>query len=135
MEVNVNNTAAPLAQGFFERRFHQRFEAHSGAMVSLQLDVVGQIVNMSETGLTFRYVASRERSKEQTSLSIQLTDHYFRLDHLPFKVVWDVAKPQSFSIGSISLRYCGVAFKNLDDDQRRDLRYFIQNHTNADFEI
>jgi hypothetical protein len=134
MEAIARTNITPLAEAFFERRFHQRFEAHSGAIASPQLDVVGQIVNINETGLEFRYVASRERSQESTALSIELTDHTFRLGQLPFKVVWDVAMPQSFSIGSISLRYCGVEFVNLADDQRRALRYFIQNHTTVDFE-
>ena len=101
MEAIANQITAPLSKGFFERRFHQRFEALSGAMASLKLDVVGQIVNICETGLEFRYVASRERSRESTVLSIQLTDRYFRLDQLPFKVVWDVARPHGFSTGSI----------------------------------
>jgi hypothetical protein len=134
MEAIANRITAPLTKGGFERRFHQRFEANSGAIASTQLDVVGQIVNISETGLEFRYVASRERSKESTVLSIELTDHTFSLDQLPFKVAWDVAMPQGFSIGPISLRYCGVEFGNLADDQRRALRYFIQNHTTVDFE-
>ena len=129
MEAITNRITAPLAKGYFERRFHQRFEAHSGAIASPQLNVVGQIVNISESGLEFRYVASQERSRESTVLSIQLTNHTFRLDQLPFKVVRDVAMPQSFSVGSISLRYCGVEFEDLTDDQKRAVRYFIQNHT------
>jgi hypothetical protein len=134
MEAVARTTIAPLAEAFFERRFHQRFEAQSGAIASSQLDVIGQIVNMSETGLAFRYVASRERSKESTALSIELTDHTFKLDQLPFKVIWDVAMPNGFSIGPISLRYCGVEFVNLTDDQKRALRYFVGNHTTVDFE-
>jgi len=135
MEAIANRLTAPLAKGYFERRFHQRFEACSGAIASSQLEVVGQIVNISETGLEFRYVASRERSQESTVLSIELTDHTFRLEHLPFKVVWDFAMPQDFSTGSISLRYCGVEFRNLTDDQRRALRDFIQSHTTVDSEV
>jgi len=134
MEAIANKITAPLAKGLFERRFHQRFEACSGAIASSQLEVVGQIVNISETGLEFRYVASRERTQELTVLSIELTDHTFRLDQLPFKVVWDFATPQGFSIGPISLRHCGVEFRNLTDDQRRALHYFIQNHTTVDTE-
>jgi hypothetical protein len=134
MEAVARTNIAPLAEAFFERRFHQRFEVHTGAVASSQLDVVGQIVNISETGLEFRYVASRERSKESMVLSIELTDHTFKLDQLPFKVAWDVAMPQSFSVGPISLRYCGVEFRNLTDDQRLALRHFIQNHRAVDVE-
>jgi hypothetical protein len=129
MEAIVNRITAPLAKGFFERRFHQRFEACSGAIASPRFELVGQIVNISETGLEFRYVASRERTQESTVLSIDLTDHTFRLAQLPFKVVWDFATPQDFSTGPVSLRHCGVEFRNLTDDQRRALRYFIQSHT------
>jgi hypothetical protein len=134
MEAIADRITAPLAKGLFDQRFHQRFEAHAGAVASPRLDVVGQIVNISQTGLEFRYIASRQRTSESMVLSIELTDHTFRLDQLQFDVIWDVAKPQSFSIGAISLRYCGVAFKNLTEDQRRALRNFIENHTERDLQ-
>jgi hypothetical protein len=134
MEATANRLTPPQAERFVERRSHQRFEARSGAIASPHLEVVGQIVNINETGLEFRYVASRERSKESTVLSIEMTDHTFRLDQLPFKVVWDVAMPQGFCTGPIALRYCGVEFRNLTDEKKRALRYFIQNHTAVDTE-
>jgi hypothetical protein len=111
-----------------ERRADQRFEVREGAIASLRLPVVGQIVNISYGGLAFRYVASHGRSKESASLSISLSDNTFNLAMMPFEVAWDVASPQSFSFGDIALRYCGVAFGDLVDYQRLALKYFVKHY-------
>jgi hypothetical protein len=115
--------------GFADRRTHQRFEAQDETIVSPQLTVSGQIVNISLGGLAFRYVASRGRSEESSRLSISLTDSTFNLGMMPFKVVWDVAMPESLFCGAISLRYCGVEFGDLADYQKLGLRFFIHNYT------
>jgi hypothetical protein len=47
---------------------------------------------------------------------------------IPFEAVWDVAMPQSFSYGNISLRYCGGVFGDLKDYQRLALDYFVKHH-------
>ncbi|MBW2602183.1 MAG: hypothetical protein JRD47_09745 [Deltaproteobacteria bacterium] len=127
----------PIAQSVekglsLERRTNCRFEIQNGAMCSPQLTVVGQITDVSLGGLTFRYVASRDRSTETSVLSITLTNGTFQLDGIPFKVAWDVEMPQSFSCGPISLRRCGVEFGALMDSQKCDLEYFIRHCTATD---
>ena len=111
-----------------ERRADQRFAVRVGAVASLKLPVVGQIVNISRKGLAFRYVASKARSKESPTLSISLSDNTFTLAMIPFRVAWDKPSPQSFSFGDIALRYCGVAFGELADYQRIALHYFIKQY-------
>ena len=111
-----------------ERRADQRFAVRVGAIASLRLPVVGQIVNISRSGLAFRYVASKERSKESSTLSISLSDNTFTLAMIPFEVIWDLPSPRSFSFGDIALRYCGVVFGELVDYQRLALNYFIKHY-------
>jgi len=131
--VALTLIAQPVEKGLsLERRTHCRFEVQNGAMCSSQLTVVGQITDVSLGGLTFHYVASRERSAETSVLSITLTNGTFQLDRIPFKVAWDIEMPQSFSCGPISIRLCGVEFGDLTDTQKLGLRHFIQNHTTAD---
>ena len=96
---------------------------------SLQLTVVGQTLNISWGGLVFQYVASRACSAELCRLSISLTDRSFNLGMIPFKQVWDVATPDVFSCGTITSRYCGVAFGELLDFQILALQFLIQNYT------
>ena len=124
--------APPVESMFVDLRRHTRFNVQSGAIASPSLTVMGQIVNVSKEGLVFRYVASRQRSNESMTLNITLTDGSFRVDWMPFKVVWDVPAPESYCYGPISLRYCGVQFGDLTDHQRLRLHYFIKNYTTAE---
>jgi hypothetical protein len=110
-----------------ERRADQRFAVRAGAIVSLRLPVVGQIMNICSNGLAFRYVASKGRTKETSTLKISVSDNTFSLAMIPFEVAWDKPSPQSFSFGDIALRYCGVTFGELADYQRLALNYFIKH--------
>jgi hypothetical protein len=57
------------------------------------------------------------------------TDGSFSCDKIPCKTIWDCSTPREFSLGSLALRHCGVQFGKLGDDQKVDLKYFIENHT------
>ena len=129
MEKGENPMNRPGENGaLVERRSEQRFAVTEGAIASLNLTVMGQIVNISRGGLAFRYVASHERSKESTSLKISLSDTSFTLGMIPFEAVWDVAMPESFSCGDIALRCCGGIFGDLEDYQSLALDYFMEHY-------
>jgi hypothetical protein len=114
-----------------ERRKDKRLQVQDGAfaMLSLQLAVLGQIENISRSGLAFRYVASQDRSTELSALSIFLTDGSFSLKRVPIRTVWDYPVMGSCSSGLITVRYCGMRFDNWTNIQISDLNYFIQNFT------
>ena len=111
-----------------ERRKYHRFNVQHASIASSPLKVIGPIMNISMGGLAFYYVSSRENSKKTDRLNIFASDHTFRLNSVPFEVVWDVPMPNSFRLGNIALRHCGVKFGNLTNQQKADLRYFIQNY-------
>ena len=117
-----------------ERRKHTRLKVQGGALAALSRfpSVAGHIINISEGGLSFRYVASQQQSEESSRLSLQVVDRRFHFKTLPFKNVWDFPMPDDFSFGSISIRYCGLEFGNLTDDEKDHLKYFIHNHTTPD---
>jgi len=129
MEAVANTTTSTLAEAFFERRFHPRFGVQSGVIASLHLTVIGQIINISKNGLSFQYVARRDRSVASSTLHVSTTDQTFNLDMIPVRVVRDVAIPGSFSSGAISLRICCVEFGDLEDYQIFALQYFIQKYS------
>jgi hypothetical protein len=115
-----------------EQRRQKRFRVKQGAFAGLghQFRPVGQVTDISSGGLSFRYVASRERTNTSSILKIALTtDSSFHFDNVPVKPVWDLAIPSAFSSGSITMRQCGVQFQEMTPDQKFDLGYFIQNHT------
>jgi len=96
-------------------------------MLSLQLAVLGQIVNISRGGLAFRYVASQDRSRSLAWLNILLTDGSFSLKKLPVRPVWDSPFPRDYAFGLITVRYCGMRYDDLTGDQRSDLGFFIEH--------
>jgi len=110
-----------------ERRKHKRFRVQNGGLAALcpEFSIVGQIIDISAAGLAFRYVASEERSKESSRLSILLTDGSFCFEKIPFEAVWDTPMPREFSFGAITLRRCGVQFGELTNGQKLDLQYFM----------
>jgi hypothetical protein len=114
--------------GVLERRSHKRFELREGAIASLYPTVIGEALNISPSGLAFRYVASGHLSKESCILTISTTDRTFTLGMIPVEVVWDVAVPERFTADAMSLRSCGVKFRHLEDFQEVALRYFIDNY-------
>ena len=116
-----------------ERRKHKRFGVQDGSFALLYHDliVLGQILDINSDGLGFRYVARKARSDGPSQLKISTTNGSFCLEKVPFKTVWDSAIPREFSFGSITLRRCGVQFVELGDDQKFDLKYFIENYSTA----
>ena len=120
-----------------ERRKHRRFKTHDSAFaaLSLQLALVGRIMDISSGGLGFRYVASKARSMESSKLSILLTDGSFYFDKVPFKTIWDSPIPHEFSFGTITLRQCGLQFGQLTHSQKFDLEYFIRNYTAGEVDV
>ena len=112
-----------------ERRVHERHRLHTGAFATLSPPrVAGQILNISEGGLSFRYIANRNRLMGTTHVNILMTSGSFALRNLPVKPVWDHATPEDFSTGLTSMRNCAVRFEDLKDDQRSSLKILFQNH-------
>lgn len=129
MEAVADTMNLKHGEAFLERRSHPRFEVREGVIACLHLTAIGQITNISQNGLAFRYVARQDRSVESSILHISKTDRTFNLGLIPVKVVRDIATPGSFSWGTISLRVCCVEFGELEDYQVVALRYFIQKHS------
>ena len=127
-------TRAIFGKGLVDRRQHDRFKVRDGAFAALchGFTALGQIIDISRGGLSFRYVASEARTNGAAQLSILMTDGSFCFEKVPFKTVWDSAMPREFSFGAITLRHCGVQFGDLSHSQRVDLEYFIRSYTTTD---
>ena len=98
-------------------------------MPSVKVAALGPIINISQGGLAFRYVASQDRSRESSALKILLSDGSFSMHRVPAQAVWDRPIPRAYSLGLITLRQCGVQFVELTEEQRLDLKCFFKKYT------
>jgi len=114
-----------------ERRRHKRFQAQEGAfaVVRPESTKLGQIIDISQGGLAFRYTVTGARANGAFEVDIFLAGDGFCLEKIPIKTVSDLKVPKKFSNGSLPMRRCGVQFGELTDNQIAQLEYFIQNHT------
>ena len=113
-----------------DRREHKRHRAKVSAFVDIRIGriKVGKIVDIGRGGLAFRYVADRERLKEQFELDMYFRDNDFRMEHVPVKTIWDQGSPRGLSISTrTSLR--GVQFGKLTQTQLSELERFLLLNT------
>ena len=114
-----------------ERRQMKRFKVAEGAFAALMNhgSQLGQIKDISEKGLSFRYIDSEEEHPDARELKIILGSGGLCLDGVPFKKVTDFEIKSEFSFSSIKMRQAGLQFGDLTPEQQIRLNHFIQNHT------
>ena len=120
-----------------EQRNHLRFQIPGLTAYAVlnrgwpRSPVIGDINDICVSGLSFCYPSTESRINGLSHLNILLTDGSFQLNTVPFEVIWDCNSGSEVFAG-VPTRRCGVRFLDLTDEQKRDLRYFIQFHTTAD---
>jgi hypothetical protein len=116
-------------QPSLERRESTRFQVQQGAFVALgpEYEKVGQIIDMSMGGLSFRYMAEYDVSTEAAELDIFMNDNGFYLKSVPFDTVSDCEPPENIPFSSIATRRCSVQFRELSPGQKSRLEAFIQH--------
>ena len=137
-----------------DRRKHKRFMAMEGAFALIrsgpsglaQIETMswgeiaiaiyksktflqGQIINISRSGLSFRYFPNEEQPKQTVELDILFADDRFYLENLPFKTISDLDVDNEFAYSSLKRKLLRVQFGELDTNQMTQLDYFIQNCT------
>ena len=114
-----------------ERRQMKRFKVAEGAFAVLvnRGSKLGQIKDISKTGLSFRYIDSEEEQAEARELKIILGSGGLCVDKVPFKKVTDFGIKSEFIFSSIKMRQIGLQFGALTPEQQVRLSNFIQNHT------
>jgi hypothetical protein len=112
-----------------ERREHERFEVPQGAYVTLGPGgrVMGEILDISESGVAFGYIDGVEPSNGSDKLDIFCMGSSFSLRKIPFKSVWNVEVPNEIRYTTEPMRQSGVVFKKLKRDQASELKSFIES--------
>lgn len=107
-----------------ERRKHKRFRPRVSAFALLNKPIsnMGEIIDISHDGLSFRYSADEGLPKGSFVLDILCVDDGFYLAKLPSRTAAD------FEVGN-QMRRRGVQFGQLTNKQSSQLKFFIRTHT------
>ncbi len=114
-----------------ERRKHKRLKAQTDAFAILSPHPVqlGQIIDISNGGLSFQYIESDNITDSFEELSILVTETVFSIEKLPVETISNFPMPNDFPISTIIMKRCSLKFQDLSPDQTIQLENFIQNHT------
>jgi hypothetical protein len=123
-----------IQKNFPERRKNKRFKlkASAFAIMYCSLARIGQVIDISRSGLAIRYVNNGVRSSELTELDIFKSDFRFNIVNLKAKAISDIKITDKTIIESKKMRRCGIQFEYLSKNQISLLENFIQNFTLAE---
>jgi len=115
-----------------ERRKHKRFTVSGGSSVAFvpYFSKQGQIIDISEGGLSFRYI-SGEKCLWREFIAILIDRMDLLLKDVPFKTVSDFKIKHVNFFGVKSIRRCGGKFEDLTSAQTAKLEYFIKHYTSS----
>jgi hypothetical protein len=116
-----------------ERRQHRRLQLEGDGVALLrtpssQSTIVGEIMDISVDGVSFRYISGEEPEEGPSELSLVSADHSFYLGSLPIRTVSDLEMAK-IPFGSVSTRRRGVKFGKLGQNHKFALQHFIRNYT------
>lgn len=122
----MNITQIPV-----ERRQQPRFKVADGVFAAIvnHTGKLGQIRDISKSGLAFRYIDHGNAAGESNELKIIIGSGGVYLDKLPFTKVTDFEIKNENSFSFLKMRQIGLEFGKLTKQQLRRLEHFIQNHT------
>jgi hypothetical protein len=121
-----------------ERRKNRRFpiEDRGDAMLFGPEFAKGiQIIDLSRSGVAFRYVAGYEQMTGPLELDILWNHVGIFILKLRVRIVSDFHIPNEYLLGVIPIRRCSAEFVDLTDEQKSQLNHFIENASMSDLEV
>ena len=117
--------------GQAERRKHKRFQVEDIAFAVLrgQVELLGQIIDISRGGLAFHYIVSGRNVKSSSELDILLAYYGLYMEKIQFKTISDFQIPNKSPFSPIIMRRHGVKFGKLTPNQSSMLEDFIREYT------
>lgn len=116
-----------------DKRFKARYLEDYIVIVSFALPAaphivrIGQVVDISKGGLSFRYAALREETRSLSNINIfSYANPEECIENLSCTVIYDNLNP--FLLAPNSLRKCAVKFGDLNDDQISGLDQFTHKY-------
>ena len=122
-----------------ERRKNKRYKAVEGAYaaISPKSQKLGQIIDMSMGGLSFKYIDTsngEEESKEKSETAVFLSSMGYYVGDLPFQIISDYEVTNVPSFSSMKVRKRHVKFTDLSFKQLFDLDYYMRNNVSEQVE-
>ncbi len=114
-----------------ENRKHTRFLAKEPTFVKLvseHEDNIGQLMDISRSGLSIRYFTTGENLQDFSALSIFSSYGDYNSGKIPIKIMSDIERDKLPS-GKQTLRRYGIQFDKLTPEQIAELDNFLLNHT------
>ena len=114
-----------------EKRKHPRFKVKERVFVELSVNPIriGEIIDISVSGLSFRYIANGDIIQNSLEIKIYHSQSKFISEKMTVRTVWDGIIIPKFWTGIIKTRRRGVFFENLNENQKSQIEQFIQNYT------
>jgi signal transduction histidine kinase len=133
MNVLAKTIREVLDREKHDRRTSKRFSASGSSFIVPGSDsnIRFDMIDISKSGLAFRYYRNGETIKEFDKLSIATADDKFVMGDIGFKTVSDVELFEDLDSLDVSIRRRGIQFDSLTPLQQKMLDHFIQNHTSG----
>ena len=119
------------AEAESERRKEKRYRVVSGAfaVVGAKSSKLGQINNISSSGLAFKYLANEAAPDGAQLMDVFVGHDNFRVKDIPIKTVYDIELAKENPCSTILLRQQSVLFGDLTQEQSEQLMHLLQYHT------
>jgi hypothetical protein len=124
---------------FAERRKHERFKVKNGAIAIIRLSNVlattqkyGQIINISQGGLAFRYIDRTGDSNEPVKLDLLFIEDSIcsaYLKYVSLKPVWVSHLDSKTSVSQLKIKQQGGQFGKMVPNQIAQLDRFLEKCT------
>ncbi|NQT70552.1 MAG: PilZ domain-containing protein [Desulfobacteraceae bacterium] len=112
----------------------QRFLAKDltfGKLQSESDEEIGQLLDISRSGLALRCFANGKETQAYSELDIFLSGGNFTIGGIPIKTVSDTELANRSPFSTVIFKRYGVQFENLTREQKAGLDYFLINHTSG----
>ena len=122
-----------------ERRRNKRYKAVDGAYAAISPNShkLGQIIDISMGGLSFKYIDTSNDDKyenQSSDESVFLSSMGYYVGDLPFQVISDYEITNAPSFSSMKVRRRHVQFTDLSFKQLLDLDYYLRNNVSDQVE-
>lgn len=93
---------------------------------------MGDIIEISRGGLSFRYIENEEKLTGFKELDIIFAEKDFHLRRLPFIAVEDTMMLDEGPFNALSMKRMTVQFKDLTSRQKEKIEHLIDNYTKGE---
>ena len=119
----------------FERRRYDRYLSRKNAFAALgsKYNRIGKIIDISLSGLSFQYILGENSCSNSLHVDIFLVGNLYHLYNVPCEMIYDiqihVPHVNSRLIKMLTIKRCGVQFRELSDYDLTQLKLFIEGYT------